>query len=56
MSFSKGVNFPAGLSIIRTSPVHGTAYDIAGMGKADASSFIQAILVACDIIKNRRKE
>jgi len=56
MSFSKGVNFTAGLSIIRTSPVHGTAYDIAGMGKADASSFIQAILVACDIIKNRRKE
>ena len=51
----KGVNFSAGLSIIRTSPDHGTAYDIAGKGIADESSMIEAFKCASLIIKNRRK-
>jgi 4-hydroxythreonine-4-phosphate dehydrogenase len=45
-SFGKGVNFSAGLNIIRTSPDHGTAYDIAGKGKAKVSSMIEAIKLA----------
>jgi 4-hydroxythreonine-4-phosphate dehydrogenase len=45
-SFGKAVNFSAGLNIIRTSPGHGTAYDIAGKGKADISSMIEAIKLA----------
>jgi 4-hydroxythreonine-4-phosphate dehydrogenase len=48
-----GVNFTAGLPIVRTSPDHGTAYDIAGKNQADESSFLQAIFIACDIVKNR---
>ena len=52
-SFTKGVNFTAGLNIIRTSPVHGTAYEIAGKGIADENSFRQAVFLACDIYKNR---
>jgi 4-hydroxythreonine-4-phosphate dehydrogenase len=48
-----GVNFTAGLSVIRTSPAHGTAYDIAGKGEASADSFRQAIYLACDIYKMR---
>lgn len=53
MAFDTGVNYTAGLPVVRTSPDHGTAYDIAGMGKADASSFREAIFTACNIIKNR---
>jgi len=45
-SFWKAVNFSAGLNIIRTSPGHGTAYDIAGKGKADISSMVEAIKLA----------
>ena len=52
-SFGKGVNFSAGLKIIRTSPDHGTAYDIAGKNKADLSSMIEAIKLAVRISKNR---
>jgi 4-hydroxythreonine-4-phosphate dehydrogenase len=48
-SFGKGVNFSAGLNIIRTSPDHGTAYDIAGKGKAKVSSMIEAIKLAVSI-------
>jgi len=48
-----GVNFTAGLSVIRTSPAHGTAYDIAGKGEASADSFRKAIYLACDIYKTR---
>ncbi len=48
-----GVNFTAGLSIVRTSPAHGTAYEIAGKGEASADSFRQAIYLACDIYRNR---
>src|SRR5665647_3209278 len=54
LSFDSGVNFTAGLSFIRTSPVHGTAFDIAGKGEASENSFRQAIYLACDIFKNRK--
>jgi len=53
LSFSDGVNYTAGLNIIRTSPVHGTAYEIAGEGVADEKSFREAIFMACDIHKKR---
>jgi 4-hydroxythreonine-4-phosphate dehydrogenase len=52
-SFGKGVNFSAGLGLIRTSPDHGTAYDIAGKHKANNSSMIEAIKLAVRISKNR---
>ena len=54
-SFGKGVNFSAGLKIIRTSPDHGTAYDIAGKNKANLSSMLEAIKLALTISKNRLK-
>ncbi len=53
-SFSKGVNFTAGLPIVRTSPDHGTAYDIATRNQANESSFREAIFSAMDIVRNRR--
>ncbi|MEA3316573.1 MAG: 4-hydroxythreonine-4-phosphate dehydrogenase PdxA, partial [Bacteroidota bacterium] len=53
LAFNSGVNFTAGLEIIRTSPGHGTAYELAGMNKATPDSFRQAIYLACDIYKNR---
>ncbi|MFA6334405.1 MAG: 4-hydroxythreonine-4-phosphate dehydrogenase PdxA [Bacteroidales bacterium] len=53
LSFENGVNFTAGLSIIRTSPDHGTAYDLVGKNKANPASMISAIYTACDIYKNR---
>ena len=53
LSFSDGVNFTAGLNIIRTSPVHGTAYEIAGQGIAEERSFREAVFMACDIYKKR---
>ena len=53
LCFSEGVNYTAGLNIIRTSPVHGTAYEIAGQGIADEQSFRQAVYLACDIFKKR---
>ena len=43
------VNFTAGLPFVRTSPAHGTAYDIAGKNKADPSSMIAAIKLACQL-------
>jgi 4-hydroxythreonine-4-phosphate dehydrogenase len=55
LSFGNGVNFTAGLPIIRTSPDHGTAYNIAGKNLADASSLRSAIYEAIDIA-NTRKE
>ena len=54
LSFDTGVNFTAGLPFIRTSPVHGTAFQIAGKGEASESSFRQAIYLACDIFRNRQ--
>lgn len=52
---SDGVNFTAGLPIVRTSPAHGTAYDIAGQGIADPASFRQAIYTAIDVFRNRKR-
>ena len=49
-----GVNFTAGLSVVRTSPDHGVAYDIAGADKADAQSMRNAIYEAIDIVSRRR--
>jgi len=49
-----GVNFTAGLPVIRTSPAHGTSYEIAGKGEARPDSFRDAIYLACDIYKNRQ--
>ena len=54
LSFDSGVNFTAGLPFVRTSPVHGTAFQIAGKGEASENSFRQAIYLACDIVKNRQ--
>ena len=52
-SFERGVNYTAGLPIIRTSPAHGTAYDLAGEDKASPDSFREALYLAIDIHKNR---
>ena len=49
----EGVNFTAGLPVVRTSPDHGTAFDIAGKNKADASSFLSATFECIDIIRRR---
>ena len=54
ISFDKGVNFTAGLNIIRTSPDHGTAFDIAGMGIANTESTKQAVLLAEKLFLNLR--
>ena len=55
LSFGSGVNFTAGLSKVRTSPDHGTAYEIAGKGKADPSSFKEALFKAIEIFRNRQE-
>lgn len=55
MGFENGVNFTAGLSFIRTSPDHGTAYDIAGKTKADESSFRNAFYFALDLLRTRNE-
>jgi len=55
LSFGKGVNFTAGLPLVRTSPDHGTAYDIAGKNVADASSLRSAIYTALDIARTRKE-
>lgn len=55
LAFGSGVNYTAGLNRIRTSPDHGTAYDLAGQNKANPSSFSQAIFRAISIFKNRRE-
>ena len=55
LTFSSGVNYTAGLPIVRTSPDHGTAFDIAGQGIADESSMIQAFRYADIIVNNRNK-
>lgn len=55
ISFDAGVNYTAGLPIIRTSPAHGTAYDIVGKNIASTNSFRQALYLACDIYKNRKE-
>lgn len=54
LSFGAGVNFTAGLPIIRTSPDHGTAFDIAGQNKANPSSFKEAFKLAAKLAENRK--
>ena len=53
LSFGQGVNFTAGLSVVRTSPDHGTAFTIAGKGEADPESFVQAVQAAIEIVERR---
>jgi 4-hydroxythreonine-4-phosphate dehydrogenase len=53
LSFGNGVNYTAGLNKVRTSPDHGTAYDIAGKGIADFNSFKEAVYLAIDIFNSR---
>ena len=55
MSFTEGVNYTAGLPYVRTSPAHGTAYDIAGKDKASEQSFRSAVRLACDILRCRNE-
>lgn len=55
MSFTTGVNYTAGLPIIRTSPAHGTGYDIAGKDKASEQSFRNAVYLACNVLRNRKE-
>lgn len=55
LSFGKGVNYTAGLNKIRTSPDHGTAYEIAGKGIADYNSFKEAVYAAIDIYNSRNE-
>ena len=54
LSFGKGVNFTSGLKYVRTSPDHGTAYEIAGKGVAKDSSFLEAIKLALAVYTNRK--
>ncbi|MEG1579921.1 MAG: 4-hydroxythreonine-4-phosphate dehydrogenase PdxA [Bacteroidaceae bacterium] len=56
LSMGGGVNYTAGLPLVRTSPDHGTAYNIAGKGQADENSLRQAIYAAIDIYRNRISE
>lgn len=55
LSFGRGVNYTAGLPVVRTSPDHGVAFDVAGQGKADPTSFRQAFLLALDVLRQRRQ-
>jgi 4-hydroxythreonine-4-phosphate dehydrogenase len=55
LAMGEGINFTAGLAKVRTSPDHGTAFDIAGKGKADEASFREAIFKCVDIINSRRE-
>ncbi|MCQ2148101.1 MAG: 4-hydroxythreonine-4-phosphate dehydrogenase PdxA [Bacteroidales bacterium] len=55
LSFADGVNFTAGLPIVRTSPAHGTAYEKAGRDEADPRSMMSAIYTAIDIYRNREE-
>lgn len=56
LSFDKGVNFTAGLKIVRTSPDHGTAFDIAGMGKANSRSTEEAVKLANAIVLRKYQQ
>lgn len=54
LSFGKGTNFTAGLPVVRTSPDHGTGFDLAGRNEADPASFRQALFTAIDLARNRK--
>lgn len=56
IAFNKGVNFTAGLEAVRTSPDHGTAYDMVGKGKVNSDSFRESIYKAIEILKTRNGE
>ena len=56
LAMDSGINFTAGLPFIRTSPDHGTGYDIAGSGEASPESMREAIYAAIDICRNRRRD
>jgi 4-hydroxythreonine-4-phosphate dehydrogenase len=56
LSFDEGVNFTAGLPVVRTSPDHGTAYDIAGKGQASGDSMRNAIYLAIDVFRRQQME
>ena len=53
LAFDEGVNFTAGLPVVRTSPDHGTGYDIAGKNLASPRSMLSSLYMACDICKHR---
>ncbi|GAB2566338.1 4-hydroxythreonine-4-phosphate dehydrogenase PdxA [Spirosoma areae] len=55
IAFEEGVNFTAGMPAVRTSPDHGTAYDIAGKNLADETSMLQAIYTAIDVARHRKE-
>jgi len=55
IAFHNGVNFTAGLPVVRTSPDHGTAYDIAGKDLASETSFRDALFMAVNVVKRRRE-
>jgi len=55
IAFEEGVNFTAGMPAVRTSPDHGTAYDIAGKDLADETSMLQAIYTAIDVARSRKE-
>ncbi|MEO5501838.1 MAG: 4-hydroxythreonine-4-phosphate dehydrogenase PdxA [Ginsengibacter sp.] len=55
LAFEEGVNFTAGLEIVRVSPDHGTAFDIAGKNMADAASFTASLFCGLDILNNRNR-
>jgi 4-hydroxythreonine-4-phosphate dehydrogenase len=54
LSFDRGINYTAGLPVVRTSPAHGTAMEIAGKGEASEQSFRSALYTAVDIFRNRQ--
>jgi 4-hydroxythreonine-4-phosphate dehydrogenase len=53
LSMDSGVNFTAGLPVVRTSPAHGTAYELAGKNEASEDSFRNALYLAIDVARNR---
>ncbi len=55
LSFGEGVNYTAGLPVVRTSPAHGTAFDIAGKNEANPQAFRSALFQGCDIFINRKR-
>ena len=54
LTMDQGVNYTAGLPVVRTSPAHGTAFELAGKGEASATSFRNAIFTAVDVVRQRR--
>jgi 4-hydroxythreonine-4-phosphate dehydrogenase len=54
LHFEKGVNYTAGLPVVRTSPDHGTAYAIAGKNMANEQSFREAVYLACDVLRQKK--